>query len=392
MTRLLTFWLGRLPIGWLQLVHNRPRLVAAIAGVAFADVLIFMQLGFMGALMETTIRPYRLFDANILVSASDANTLYDGGNLPRQRLFEALAAPGVSSASPLYVGKVDWTPPEGDSMTFHVLGVDPRDPMLRPSATGAGSRPLSLLDTALVDLKTRGLPAWARQRVEAEGMPVEMELNGRTIDVVGGFEVGAGFEADGYLIMSDDTFLSIFRNRSAGAPSHLLLRVAPGADAGAVAASLPALLSEHDTVARTIADAAEQDRRYQTTERPVGVVFGFGVVIGMMVGIIIVYQVLSTDVADHLAEYATLKAIGYPRRYFLSIVFEEAAILAVLGFIPGLVIALGLYRLASAATDLPILMDALRPALVLAGTTVMCAVSGAIATRRLASADPADLF
>ena len=56
----------------------------------------------------------------------------------------------------------------------------------------------------------------------------------------------------------------------------------------------------------------------------------------MLVGLVIVYQVLSTDVADHLREYATFKAMGYPHRFFLGIVFEEALILGVIGFVPGL--------------------------------------------------------
>ncbi len=136
--------------------------------------------------------------------------------------------------------------------------------------------------------------------------------------------------------------------------------------------------------------AAEQS--YQSSQTPIGFVFGFGVVIGVIVGLVIVYQVLTTDVQDHLGEYATLKAMGYRHRFFLGIVFEEALILAALGFLPGLVISLGLYRLAAAATALPIAMALTRPPFVLALTMVMCTVSGAIATRRLWAADPADLF
>jgi putative ABC transport system permease protein len=155
---------------------------------------------------------------------------------------------------------------------------------------------------------------------------------------------------------------------------------------------LRAELPEIDARINTLQDAADADQSYQLTQRPIGVVFGFGVIIGILVGIIIVYQVLSTDVADHLAEYATFKAIGYRQRFFLGIVFEEAIILALFGFVPGILISLGLYAGASSATGLPIAMDASRALLVLAGTIVMCTISGAIATRRLAAADPADLF
>jgi putative ABC transport system permease protein len=141
-----------------------------------------------------------------------------------------------------------------------------------------------------------------------------------------------------------------------------------------------------------VEEAFAKDRTFQTTQRPVGLVFGFGVVIGILVGIIIVYQVLSTDVAEHLKEYATFKAIGYSQRFFLGIVFEEALILAVLGFIPGFLVSLGLYTMVAGVTGLPLAMTGPRVVFVLAGTLVMCTLSGAIATRKLASANPADLF
>ena len=113
---------------------------------------------------------------------------------------------------------------------------------------------------------------------------------------------------------------------------------------------------------------------------------------GFVVGVVIVYQVLSTDVNAHLAEYATFKAMGYRNSYLLGVVFEEAIILAALGFVPSVAIALGLYRLTAAATALPLSLPVARALWVLVLTIVMCGLSGAIATRRLQSADPADIF
>ena len=107
---------------------------------------------------------------------------------------------------------------------------------------------------------------------------------------------------------------------------------------------------------------------------------------------IIVYQVLSSDVADHLREYATFKAIGYGPWFFIGIVFEEALILALFGFVPSVLISMGLYKLVEIGTGLPIYMTAARPIYILIGTIAMCTISGAIATRRLVRADPADLF
>jgi putative ABC transport system permease protein len=134
------------------------------------------------------------------------------------------------------------------------------------------------------------------------------------------------------------------------------------------------------------------EENYWRTASPIGFVFGLGTVMAFVVGVVIVYQVLSTDVNAHLKEYATFKAMGYSNFYLLSIVFEEAIILAFLGFIPGAILPLGLYALAANATALPIYMTASRAVFVLVLTVVMCALSGTITTRKLQSADPADMF
>ena len=391
MTALLTYILGRLPIGWLQLKHNKTRFAAAIAGVAFANILIFMQLGFLGALVETTKLPYRPMMADILISASDANTLSDGSNVPRQRLYQALAVPGVADATPFYLSKFDWQRDNGTTVNFQVFGIDPSKEIFNLPEVERARPQLRLLDTALLDRSARNIEPELSGAIDG-GIPHRFEANGRTLSVVQTFSIGAGFEADGYLVVSDQTFLKMYPRRSAGAPTHILVNVAPGVAPQTVVERLRQAIPERDVIIRTIEEASSADEAYQTTERPVGVIFGFGVIIGVLVGLIIVYQVLSTDVADHLGEYATLKAVGYKQSFFLSIVFEEAIILAVFGFIPGALIALGLYEIVAGATGLPVAMTGLRPVGVLVGTSLMCLASGAIATRRLAGANPADLF
>ena len=99
-----------------------------------------------------------------------------------------------------------------------------------------------------------------------------------------------------------------------------------------------------------------------------------------------------TDVNAHIKEYATFKAMGYHNSYLLGVIFEEAIILAILGFIPGFVVPLGLYHLARNATKLPMYMTLARAVMVLSLTMIMCVISGTIATGKLQSADPADMF
>lgn len=391
MTDFLARLLGRLPIGWLQLIHNRTRLAAALAGVMFANVLIFMQLGFLGALVESVALPYRAMNADILISASDANTLADGSPLPRQRMFEALSVPGVDSATPIYFGKMDWKQPDGTIRTLDVFGVDPSVRAFRLPEVEAALDRLKLSDYAIIDRYTRNVPKSLFASIDA-GKPYVFEVKGRTLNVVATFGLGGGFTTDGFLIVSDQTFMKHFPQRVAGAPSHILVRLAPGANRSDVVEQLRRLLPDYDSAVRTIDDAIAKDQRFQTTQRPVGIVFGFGIVIGVLVGIVIVYQVLSTDVADHIREYATFKAMGYPQRFFLGIVFEEAMILALLGFVPGIILSVILYAMVAAVTGLPLGMTTPRAVLVLLGTIAMCTLSGAIATRRLARANPADLY
>lgn len=382
---------GRLPIGWLQLIHNRARFAAALSGVAFANILIFMQLGFLGALISSIGLPYKMMNADILVVSSDANTLSDGSPLPRQRMFQALATQGVADATAVYYGRVDWKQPDGTIRTLDMFGIDPSAKAFRSAAINGALDQLKLPDVALIDRRTRNVPKEFFTAIEA-GKPYQFEAMNRTLTVVGSFEIGGGFGADGYVVVSDQTFLRLFKQRVAGAPNFVFVNVNAGADIEAVIARLQAGLPTTDTAVRTVDQAIARDQTFQTTQKPIGLIFGFGVIMGTLVGIIIVYQVLSTDVADHLKEYATFKAIGYPQRFFLGIVFEEALILAVFGFIPGVIIASGLYSLVAGATGLPITMPLSRPVYVLLATLAMCTLSGTIATRRLARADPADLF
>lgn len=391
MTALLARILGRLPIGWLQLTHSRTRMAAALAGVAFANVLVFVQLGMMGALNGTVGMTYAPVRGDILISSVDANTLTDGSPVSRRVLFQALADPDVAAAAPFYLAKVDWTREDGSTASLNVYAL-PVEAIRFAGPAVAGDLPgLALADSALIDARTRGADRAALAAVTPEA-PHRFEANGRTLSAVGSFSMGGGFSADGAIVVSDQTFLRLFSQRIAGTPTHVLVDVLPGADAAVVAARLDARLAAEGVKVRTMAEAQAADLSYQTTQRPTGVIFGFGVAMGVLVGLVIVYQVLSTDVADHLREYATFKAMGYPHRFFLGIVFEEALILGSIGFLPGFVLSLGIYAAMAQATGLPVAMTPLRAALVFVGTVAACAASGALATRRLRAADPAELF
>lgn len=390
MSWLLRRLFGRLPIGWLQLTHNRTRFAAALAGVAFANVLVFVQLGIMNSMGAATLRPYDFFVADVMISASDANALSEGGNVARQWLLQAMADPDVADGTGLFIANVPWDRAARD-ISLTTFGIDPAKPgFLSPAITGEVNL-LQVQDAAILDRLARGLAKDEAAAIRPQS-PLSFETQGRTLTAYATFAGGGGFGGDGYMMVSDQTFLSLFPARSSGAPDHILLALRPGADAVQVIARLKTLISDSSLRIRSYADAAQEDLRYQQTRRPTGIIFGFGVLIGVLVGLVIVYQVLSTDVADHLREYATFKAMGYGPRFFLGIVLEEALVLGIMGFLPGLVVGTAILTLMGAITTLPLVMTPSMAITVFLGTIVFSALSGAIATRRLAAADPADLF
>ncbi len=391
MTAFLSRLLGRLPVGWLQLTHSKGRLAVALAGVAFANVLVFVQLGILGGMNGTINLTYKPLNADILISSSDTNTLLDGSPLARTHMFRALTVPGVAMAAPLYLASVDWERDDGTASSLQVYGIAPENRAFLTAEFADGMRALQLPDTALLDRLTRNA-GLEEDNLPNANQPLQVELNGLTVSVVGTLAVGPGLGADGTLLVSDQTFLRLFAQRVAGTPSHILVQVEPGYDLAEVSQDIVQALNSDAVIVNPLADALDADITYQTTVRPTGLIFGFGVVMGIIVGVVIVYQVLATDVADHLREYATFKAMGYRQSFFLSIVFEEAVIMAVLGFVPGLIVSWAIYSVLGGATGLPIEMDFARASSVLIGTILACAISGAIATRRLAGADPADLF
>jgi putative ABC transport system permease protein len=249
---------------------------------------------------------------------------------------------------------------------------------------------LKLLNQVLFDRVGRPEYGAIANQFQKQGS-VTTELNRNMIQVGGLFTMGASFVADGNVIMSDSTFLKLYNDRRSNQVDVGLIQLKSGSDAKQVQAQLIASLPQ-DVRVLTPQEFAGVERHYWESQGTIGFIFGLGVVVGFIVGIVIVYQILYTDVANHLAEYATLKAMGYSDRYLLTVLLQEALILAVLGFIPGYLIATGLYQLTYAATLLPIGMTVNRAVSVFVLTVAMCSISGAIAMRKLQAADPADIF
>lgn len=384
-------WFRRTPVAWRQVMKEKTRLAVAVAGIAFADLLMFIQMAFLDSLFESTMRPQRSLEADLILLNPHLETLFSVKSFPRERLYQALALEGVESVSPVYVALGQWRNPETHrSRTILVFGTDPTTKAFNFPEVNQNLSQLQMLNQVLFDQASRPeygpIPSLLQKRSSLE---VQMErLNLR---VVGLFTMGASFAADGNVITSDSTFLRIFPEHKPDKIEIGLIKLKPGADVEQVAKTLRAGLP-NDVMVLTREGFAELEKGYWANATPIGFVFGLGVIVGFIVGIVIVYQILYSDVSEHLPQYATLKAMGYSNRYLFGVILQEALLLAVLGYIPGFVLSLGLYQLAAAATLLPIYMTVERGVTVFILTVTMCLSSGTVAMRKLQAADPADIF
>jgi len=380
-----------IPLGWLQLKRERLRFAVALLGVSFAVVLILMQLGFREAMFKSAVRFHDAMNGDIVLVSNELSFIVQPRSFSNRRLYQARGVPGVESVTPVYLGIGSWKNPDTHGVrTIFVVGLDPADRALTLAAVNDQRGAIQREDAVIFDELSRPEYGPIAERVRA-GAPVTAELNNRALSVAGIFRFGTSFGIDGTVITSETNFLRLFPNRQRGLIEIGLVRVEPGESPDrvrdAIRAALPA-----DVEVLTRAAFANKEIAYWDSSTPIGYIFSFGVLVAMVVGGIIVYQILFADVNDHLPEYATLKAMGYSNGFLAGVVIQQAVILAALGFLPGVAMSIALYRVSGEATRLPLEMTLARALFVLGLTVTMCTIAALMALRKVRSADPAEVF
>jgi len=380
------------PLAWLQISRERTRLWVAIAGIAFADLLMFVQLGVRDALFDSQSLTYTKLQGDLFVVSTLSDNFASLKSFSRDNLYRSGGINGVQSVTSLYTNLGTWRNPETQtSRQIFVYGIDPDQPALNLSGVNQNLDKLKQFNQVLFDeagglSKLGDMPTLLKHQ-----NPLPVQVNDLQVQVIGLFTLGSSFAAEGNLITSDSTFLRLFASRPADKIDIGIIKIGADIDIKLVQADIRAILP-HDLLILTLNEFKEREIAYQTTDSPIGIIFGFGVAIGFLVGIVIVYQILYTDVSDHLPEYATLKAMGYSDAYLIGVLIQESLLLAAFGFVPGVLISTGLFAFLQSATLLPIAMKLSRATTVLLLTIVMCISSGLIAIRKLQQADPADIF
>ena len=379
------------PLAWRNLVANKRRLIRSSAGIGFAVLLMLVQLGFERAFFDASLGVVRQLDGDLFIMRASKYRFGAEDPFPRRDLDAAQGVAGVASVLPLYASwqGMFWKEPGGDkSYLIQAFAFDPDQRVfLLPEVNDQRGR-LKEQDTVLVDRRARPFLGMA-------GDAKETEINGRTVHIAGSFALGPDFMSNGTVMMSDRTFAGLLtgnRDNPAAPPIEFgVVKVQPGADVGTVQQALAAALPKEVRVLSK-PQLIAFERNFQAELSSAGPIFWMGTFVGFIVGMLISYQVIYTDLADQLPQYATLKGMGYETGYLVRVVFEQAALSAIVAYVPAWLLCLLVYYVIGALALLPLHMTLALTLLSLALTLGMCLLAAALAIRRVIAADPAEVF
>jgi putative ABC transport system permease protein len=356
-----------------------------IAGVFMAILLIFVELGFFFAVPQGGMLLYDNLQFDLLMCSNQYEYQAQPHQFPRGQLDRARSAPGVAQATALYFGSAKWRDGEdGKAPDVFVIGLDPRARIFKVDDINRQLAVLEQADTALVDSATRPMfgPLTAGRVVR---------IGDRNVTIGGRYVLGTGFMGLGVILVSDQNFTRLFPYRGLDRVNLGPIQLKPGVDPDQAAAELRNGLDPNTRIF-TRAELAAHEVAYWTTRTSVGLIFGSGLIISFVVGIMVVYQTLATQVSRQLPQFATLKAIGYRERSLDGTVITISFLIVIVAFVPALIASLGIYSVIRDQTLLPVAMTWPRLAAVFVATLVMASISALLSLGSLRRADPAELF
>jgi putative ABC transport system permease protein len=375
----------KLLVAWRILTYEPGRSVLAIGGICVAIMLIFLQLGFYVSVPQSGMLFYDAMRFDLMLTSSSYVCEAQPSHFPRRRLYQALALPEVVRVMPVYHGYGRWLNDKaGLVRDVFVTAFNPDDPVFDVESIERQTDLMKRIDTILVDTATR--PQFGPI---APGRVVEIEQ--RAVTIAGNYNLGTGFFALGTVLTSELNFVRMFADQQLSNVTLGLVQLRAGADPNRVAARLRSILPP-DTRVFTRSELAASEIRFWLTLTSAGLVFGFGVIISFIVGLVILNQSLSAQFTRYLPQYATLKAMGYTDRYLAGIAVVLATMMSMIGYVPAVAISIIVYAGVQRMTLLPTEMTTARLIGVLGITWAMSVASALVSLKVLRRADPVDLF
>ncbi len=376
-------------VAWRILTYQKGRTALAVGGIFVAILLIFVELGFFVAVPQGGLLVYKHMRFDLLVTSNRYAYQTESGFFARARLDQVRANPDVAQANAVYIGNAKWQDPQGGKrIDATVIGFDPGSDVFSVPDLIAQKQVLERPDTVLVDRQTRSIFG-----------PLDtgrvIDLGGHKVTIGGRYTLGTGFLGLAVVAASEDTFFRIFgtgpRPRPRDTVNLGLITLKPGADPGKIARALREVLPQ-DTQVLTRDQLDANEIAFWTTKTGTGLIFGSGLVVAFIVGIMILYQTLATQITRQLPQFAMLKAIGHTNRRLEAIVLIEAMLVMLAAFLPAVAVSLWLYGVIRAQTLLPVTMSPVELGGVFVVAVVMSAISAMLSLVRLRRADPAEIF
>ncbi len=374
-----------LRLAWQNVTHKKWRAAASLGGVAFSILLMFMQLGIFSAAENSADLVYRAIDFDLVLTSPQYVFMVNAGTMPRDVAVRASDIPGVESAKPFYAS-FTLIRSVSDQLRRGILlmGIDPTQSPMKDQAIAEQAHLLHQPDTTLMDREARG-------EFGPRDVGMSIDLGFGNAKIVGNYKLGTGFIAGADAIVSDHTYCRLLPGRRVDRPNLIFVKAKEGQSIERLAHRLRLSIGQ-DVRVWTRPEITAAERNYFVNIKPIGIMFRSGVIIGFLVGAVTLYQILATQVASHIRELATMKAMGYSDGNVYGLVVIEGFIYAIVGFIPAYFGGELLYKILREAAKVPVSMTPERAITVFLLTLIMCAVSSILAARKVRTADPAELF
>ena len=374
---------GRVHIGLSMLLHDKKRLLLSSGGIAFAVIIMFLQLGFFNGINDSQANIARLINADLVMLHKNRTHLNKWNAFDPVKLSQVVALPEVADGIPIYKDGAGLKNPQTDQVKRIIIYAFPPEsrPFELPDLTPELQEALKIPGNVLFDSRSRDI--YGRF-----SLGDTLTVNEKPFTLAGEVTLGPNLINDGTLLMSAGSWVG---SGASNRQEMALLRLEPGQDKAAAIARVRANLPE-DIIVLTPAELAQREIMYTVINAPVGAIFGVGLIVSLFIGTVICYQVLFNEVFDNLSQYATLKAMGFGPRYLIAIILEEALSLAVAGFLPGLAVSWWTYSVVADHTRLIMYLTPERIGLIFAMALTMCVIAGLLAMRKVLKVDPADLF
>jgi len=372
-----------LTLAFRNLFHDRVRLVVTLVGILFAIVLVAVQLGlYLGSSYMITAHIDHA-NADLWITTYGAKSFEDGGLLltPRER-HQALATPGVKAVIPLIVKFAEWRKPAGGSTRVVIVGTDAED---------GGLEPWALVDGTWEDIKAPESVAVDRTYLKDLGIS---GIGDTSQIATGRVRVRALTDGVRSFTQSPYAYTTLNRARSligvdGERTTFYLVQLEPGADVNAVQQDLRGRLDGAEVL--TQEEFRNRSLKQWLFRTGAGVALIGGALLGSLVGTVIVAQTLYSSTKDHLNEFATLRALGSSSGYIHRVILMQAGLSAVMGYILGMTVALGILWL-SQGSVLPLVMTPGLAFWLFTLTVGMCAISALAAIFKVMKIDPAVVF